>query len=209
MADLPVRPTRIALTHGRRIFLLALGAGVPGVVATLALLWRGDYSARAAWTLGGVVVGVWLVVAITLHERVVRPLQTLSNMLAALREGDFSLRARSESSDDALGLALLEINMLGDTLRTQRMGALEATSLLRAVMAEIDVAIFTFDDGNALRLVNRAGARLLAKPTERLAGRTAQSLGMGDLLAGASPRVYDHVFPEGPGRWEVRRTTFR
>jgi len=200
---------RVSLTHGRRIFLLALGAGVPGVVATVVLLLRGDYSARAAWTLGGFVVGTWLVVAITLHERVVRPLQTLSNMLAALREGDFSLRARSESSDDALGLALLEINMLGDTLRSQRMGALEATSLLRAVMAEIDVAIFTFDDRNALRLVNRAGERLLAQPAERLAGRTAESLGMGGFIGEASPRVYDHVFPEGPGRWEVRRTTFR
>ena len=203
------RRARISLTHGRRIFLLALGAGVPGVIATVVLLWRGDYTARAAWTLGGLVVGVWLVVAITLHERVVRPLQTLSNMLAALREGDFSLRARTEHSDDALGLALLEINMLGDTLRSQRMGALEATSLLRAVMAEIDVAIFTFDDGNALRLVNRAGERLLAQPMGRLTGRTADSLGMRDLLSGASPRVYDHVFPEGAGRWEIRRTTFR
>lgn len=206
---MPERRARVSLTHGRRVFLLALGAGVPGVVATVVLLWRGDYSIRAAWTLGGLVVGIWLVVALTLHERVVRPLQTLSNMLAALREGDFSLRARSERSDDALGLALLEINMLGDTLRSQRMGALEATSLLRAVMAEIDVAIFTFDDSNALRLVNRAGARLLAQPAERLSGRTAESLGMGGLLSGVSPRVYDHVFPEGGGRWEVRRTTFR
>lgn len=203
------RRSWVSLTHGRRIFLLALGAGVPGVVATVVLLWRGDYSTRAAWTLGGLVVGIWLIVALTLHERVVRPLQTLSNMLAALREGDFSLRARSERSDDALGLALLEINMLGDTLRTQRMGALEATSLLRAVMAEIDVAIFTFDDNNALRLVNRAGSRLLAQPMERLTGRTAESLGMSELLTGASPRVYDRAFPEGAGRWEVRRTTFR
>ncbi|HEX5631576.1 MAG TPA: ATP-binding protein, partial [Gemmatimonadales bacterium] len=208
-AEMEPRRRRLPLTHGRRIFLLALGAGVPGVVATVALLWSGDYSARATWTLGGVVVGTWLVVAATLHERVVRPLQTLSNMLAALREGDFSLRARADGADDALGLALLEINMLGDTLRSQRLGAMEATSLLRAVMAEIDVAILTFDDRNALRLVNRAGARLLAQPPERLAGRDAAALGMAGLLVGATPRVHEHAFPERSGRWEVRRTTFR
>jgi two-component system, NtrC family, nitrogen regulation sensor histidine kinase NtrY len=200
---------RFSLSHERRVFLLAMGAGLPGVVATIALLWTGSYSAKAAWTLGGFVAGIWLVVAIALRERVVRPLQTLSNMLAALREGDFSLRARLGNSDDALGLALLEINMLGDTLRTQRQGAMEASSLLRAVMAEIDVAIFTFDDREALRLVNRAGERLLDQRGEQLTGRSATSLGLGDLLHGASPQVYDRGFPERAGRWEVRRTVFR
>ncbi len=200
---------RYPLSHERRVFLLALGAGLPGVVATLALLWTGDYSSRAVWTLGGLVAGVWVLIALSLLERVVRPLQTLSNMLAALREGDFSLRARMDRSDDALGLALLEINLLGDTLRSQRQGAMEATSLLRAVMAEIDVAIFTFDDHDALRLVNRAGERLLRQPFERLAGRRADSLGLAPLLRGISPQVYDQAFPERAGRWEVRRTVFR
>ncbi|MFN8666012.1 MAG: ATP-binding protein [Gemmatimonadaceae bacterium] len=204
----PQRP-RFSLTHERRVFLLAIGAGLPGVVATIALLWTGNYPARTAWTLGGFVAGVWLVVAVALRERVVRPLQTLSNMLAALREGDFSLRARLGRSDDALGLALLEINMLGDTLRTQRQGAMEASSLLRAVMAEIDVAIFTFDDRDTLRLVNRAGERLLDQRADRLVGSGASSLGLGALLRGASPQVYDLAFPERSGRWEVRRTIFR
>jgi PAS domain S-box-containing protein len=161
------------------------------------------------WTIGGLVAGIWLLVAWSLRERVVRPLQTLSNMLAALREGDFSLRARMEGSEDALGLALLEINTLGDTLRSQRLGALEATSLLRAVMSEIDVAIFAFDDQGALRLANRAGERLLGQPYERLAGRPADALGLGGLLQGPTPRVYDQAFPERSGRWEVRRTMFR
>ncbi|MCC6927988.1 MAG: hypothetical protein IT359_03245 [Gemmatimonadaceae bacterium] len=203
------RRRRFSLTHERRVFLLAIGAGLPGVVATIALLLTGDYPSRTTWTLGGFVAGVWLVVAVALRERVVRPLQTLSNMLAALREGDFSLRARLGRSDDALGLALLEINMLGDTLRTQRQGAMEASSLLRAVMAEIDVAIFTFDDRDALRLVNRAGERLLDEGAERLVGKGAASLGLGQLLRGASPQVYDLAFPERAGRWEVRRTIFR
>jgi PAS domain S-box-containing protein len=130
-------------------------------------------------------------------------------MLAALREGDFSLRARSSQSDDALALAFLEVNTLGTTLQTQRLGAMEATALLRTVMAEIDAAIFAFDADNQLRLVNRAGERLLGSPFERLLGRTASALGLEGFLSGDSPRVHDLVFPGRSGRWEVRRTTFR
>jgi nitrogen fixation/metabolism regulation signal transduction histidine kinase len=189
--------------------LLALGAGLPGVIVTLTLLWYGGYSSKVAWTLGTIVAGTWLVVAIAVRERVVRPLQTLSNMVAALREGDFSLRARTGTAEDPLGLALLELNLLSDTLRSQRLGALEATSLLRAVMAEIDVAIFAFDALDVLVLANRAGERLLRQPHERMAGQTATTLGIAALLAGDTPRVYDLVFPERSGRWEVRRTTFR
>jgi nitrogen fixation/metabolism regulation signal transduction histidine kinase len=207
--ETPDRSTRASLRHEQRVLLLALAAGLPGVLATMLLLLQGGFSARAIWTLGGLVGGAWVIVAFALRERVVRPLQTLSNMLAAIREGDFSLRARYRDTDDALGLALLELNMLGDTLRSQRLGALEATSLLRAVMAEIDVAIFAFDEQEVLRLANRAGARLLAQPPERLSGRTAESLGIAALLRGPSGRVVDHSFPERGGRWEVRRTPFR
>ncbi|MGQ0649426.1 MAG: sensor histidine kinase [Gemmatimonadaceae bacterium] len=208
-APTPPRPPRTPVPHERRVFLIALATGLPAVVSTILLLVAGDYRPRTVWTVGGFVAVAWLLGAISLRERVVRPLQTLSNMLAALREGDFSLRARMSRSDDALGLALLEINMLGETLRSQRLGALEATSLLRAVMSEIDVAIFAFDDAGMLRLSNRAGERLLDQRFERLAGRPASALGMDGLLRGTTPRVYDHTFPERSGRWEVRRTTFR
>src|SRR5579872_6712789 len=131
----------MTLRHDLRIFLLALLAGAPAVALALALLWRGGYSARAEWTLTGIVVGVWLGGAEAARSRVVFPLQTLSNLLAALREGDYSLRARGARHDDALGEVLFEINSLGATLREQRLGALEATALLEKVMAEVDVAV--------------------------------------------------------------------
>ena len=197
------------LTHERRVFVLTLVAGLPAVVLSIVLLVRGDYPPKVTWTFGTLVIGCWLILSFVVRERVIRPLQTLSNMLAALREGDFSLRARSSQSDDALALAFLEVNTLGTTLQTQRLGAMEATALLRTVMAEIDAAIFAFDADNQLRLVNRAGERLLGSPFERLLGRTASTLGLEGFLSGDSPRVHDLVFPGRSGRWEVRRTTFR
>jgi len=195
--------------HERRVFYLALFAGLPAVCVSMILLWRGGYSGKVQWTLGLIIIGSWFITALVLRERVVRPLQTLSNMLAALREGDYSIRARGADREDALGLAFLESNLLGETLRTQRLGAMEATALLRTVMAEIDVAVFAFDDADRVRLVNRAGERLLAQPVERLLGRTAEQVGLAAGLEGPSPRTMDVAFPGGSGRWEVRRGIFR
>jgi two-component system, NtrC family, nitrogen regulation sensor histidine kinase NtrY len=195
--------------YERRILLLSLLTGLPGAALGLILLWTGDFSSRLQWTLTIVVVLLWLGMTWAVREHGVRPLQTLANLLAALRQGDFSIRARGERTDDALGLALLEVNALAGTLREQRIGALEATARLRAVMAEIDVAIFAFDEERRLRLVNRAGEQLLGRPAPRLLALPADELGLGGYLNGDAPRTIDQAFPGGAGRWEVRRTSFR
>jgi len=190
------------------VVLLAVLAALPAIAIALYFLWTGDLPSRVRWT-GTFVIALGLLLGlVTLHERVVRPLQTLSNMLAALREGDYSLRARRASAeDDSLGLAYLEANTLAETLRGQRLGALEATALLRTVMAEIDAAIFAFDAEPRLRLVNRAGERLLGQPAERLLGRAASELGLSECLTGVTPRLLDR--PGADGRWELRRSGFR
>ncbi len=198
-----------AVSHERRVFLLAVVVGLPGSVTALALLWTGDFEPRVQWTLTLLIVVVWFGAAAVLRAWVTRPLQTLSNLLGALREGDFSIRARNAQPDDALGLALLEVNSLGYTLRQQRLGAVEASTILRKVMAEIEVAVFAFDGDRRLRLVNRAGEKLLARPADRLIDRTAEQLGLEETLTGVTPRTLDSRYPGGTGRWELRRTTFR
>jgi len=197
------------LTYERRIQLLALAAGFPGSLIALILLWTGNFSSGAFWTLAFFIVSLWLGFAFSLRSRVVFSLQTLSNLLAALREEDFSLRARGARSDDAMGEVMIEVNALSETLRQQRLGALEATALVRTVMEEIDLAIFTFDNTTKLRLVNRAGERLLARPEERLLGFTAEELGLGACLEGDPARTMELNFPGGSGRWGLRRGSFR
>ena len=203
------RPPRAPARFELEVSRLAALAGLPGVVLSLYLLWKSGAGARSLWTVGVLLGGSWAVTTYLLRERVIRPLQTLSNMLAALREGDYSIRARGAERSDALGLAFLESNLLGETLRSQRLGAMEATALLRTVMSEIDVAIFAFDEHTAVRLVNRAGERLLDQPAERLLGRTASQLGLSGFLEGAAIRTTDVSFPGGSGRWEIRRGNFR
>jgi two-component system nitrogen regulation sensor histidine kinase NtrY len=197
------------LTYERHIQLLALAAGLPGSLVALVLLWTGSYSSNAAWTLTVLILILWLGFAAALRQRVVFSLQTLSNLLAAMREEDFSLRGRGARSDDAMGEVMIEVNALSETLREQRLGALEATALLRTVMEEIDLAIFAFDHASKLRLVNRAGERLLARPTARLIGFTAAELELAPCLVGPPARTMELTFSGGAGRWGLRRVTFR
>src|SRR5262245_54546953 len=197
------------LSHDSRILLMAFASAAPGAAISLIFLWTGDFTPKVQWTLTVLIVTFCLGFASALRERVVLPLQTLSNLLAALGEGDFSIRARGARGGDPLGEVMIEVNALVETLRHQRLDALEATTLLRKVMAEIDVAVFTFDEDQELTFVNRAGARLLSQTAERLLGRHAEDLDLGDYLTGEAPRVINTAFPGGVGRWEVRRSQFR
>jgi len=119
------------------------------------------------------------------------------------------VRGRSPRPDDALGEVMREVNTLGSTLREQRLGAMEATTLLQIVMKEIDVAIFAFDERQRLRLANHTGERLLAAPSERLLGQSAADLGLVGCLEGPAQTTFQGVFPGGAGRWGVRRTRIR
>ena len=197
------------LSHENWIFLLALGSGAAGVALALFLLWTGDHDINTRWTLSFLVVIVWLSFAFGLRSAVIRPLQTLSNMQSALREGDFSFRVRGAKIGDSLGELMLEVNALSDMLREQRLGAVEANALLTTVMTEIDVAVFAFDGDQRLRLVNRAAERLMAQNAERLLGKSAQELDLTECLEGESAHTLEKNFPGQSGRWGVRRSVFR
>ena len=196
-------------THEQRVVMLALLVGLPGVATSLGLLWLGGYAPRVQWTATVLLLALWIGGTAALREQIVRPLGTLANMLAALREGDFSIRARVTDGSDALSLAYLEINQLEDVLRNQRLGAVEATETLRKVLEEIDVAVFAFDPEGTLRIVNRAAERLMGQPGERLIGKTAAELRLDDTLKGIAPRTVEISFPGGTGRWELRRSVVR
>lgn len=203
------RKLRHRISHENRLTWLTLGAVIPAALVSLGLLWFGDYSAKVQWTLTLFIFVFALAYIVSAREHTVRPWQTITNLLAALREGDYSIRARGAREDDALGEALLEVNALGETLRVQRLGAFEATALLRTIMAEIDVAVFTFDPDRKLRLVNRAGENLLRQPIDKLLGRSARDLGLQVCLDSHEDVPLTLNFPGGTGRWGVSRSTFR
>jgi two-component system nitrogen regulation sensor histidine kinase NtrY len=197
------------LVHEQRILVMALIAGAPAVLTSMLVLWLGDYTSRVQWTLTALIIGVWLGFCFALRERVASPLRTLANLLEAMREGDYSIRARHSKSGDAMGEVMQQVNAMSATLREQRLGAMEATTLLRKVMEEINVAVFAFDSERRLRLVNRAGERLLNQPSVRLLDQSADLLGLSQYLEGEAQRTEQRTFPVGTARWGVSRSLFR
>jgi two-component system nitrogen regulation sensor histidine kinase NtrY len=212
-SKLAYRNHRFGFVH--RVVALALLAAVPALALALVLLWTGDFSRQLQWTLTLFVVMFWLIVPLVLRHQMEMPLRTLSNLISTLREGDYSFRARGSQGDDPLAEVMREANALINLLYEQRMGALEATTLLRKVMEEIDVAVFAFGPGERLELVNRAGERLLAQPAERLRGMTAAELRLEHCLKGDPRRIERTLqlsFPgaqDASGRWGISRSSFR
>lgn len=172
-------------------------------------VWRGNHLPREQWAVTVIIAAFWLGFAFNLRDTVTSPLRTLANLLEALREGDYSIRARGGKHEDALGEVMHQVNEMAATLRTQRLGALEATTLLRKVMEEIEVAIFAFDGAQQLRLVNRAGARLLGETIERVIGRDAQSLDLLEFLDGPEHGTVQRTFQGTGRRWGVSRSILR
>ena len=200
---------RYRFSHQGKLTWLILGAVGPAIVTLMLILWFGDFSPKVQWTITLLILVCGAGFISAARDHVIHPLQTMSNLLAALREGDYSIRARGARADDALGEVLLEVNTLGETLRVQRLGAFEATALLRTIMAEIEVSVFTFDPDRRLRLVNRAGEDLLGQSIDKLLGRTAKDLGLEEVFDVDEDEPLSLSFPGGSGRWRVGRSTFR
>ncbi len=200
---------RVRLLYERRVSLYSLFVALPGLLVSAVFLWYQPWTLESKLTVFFLELFVWWILAMALQEQATRPLQTLANVVASLREEDYSFRARGAVPDDVLGELSLEVNALADLLSERRIQAIEATALLRRVVEEIDVPLFAFDPGHNLRLINSAGERLLQQPAVRLLGRTAEEIGLGPCLAAESETLVPLHFSSPNARWQVRRSSFR
>jgi len=164
-------------------------------------------SGTSAALLGVCLALYLLLVASALVEGFVRPLQTLSNVVSSLREGDYSFRARGAGAQDAFAELAAEVNALADLLQKQRVRSLEATALLARILEVMHAPLFAFDRENQLQLVNRAATRMLGLSYARCFGRSAAELGLADLVEAADQSI--HSFADKPTRWMLRKTKFR
>jgi two-component system nitrogen regulation sensor histidine kinase NtrY len=200
---------RARLLYEHRISLYSLLVASPGIAVSGILIWRQPWSVDAKLALSVVEIFAWWLLSLALHEQTIRPLQTLANVVAALREEDYSFRARGAIQEDALGELSLEVNALADLLADQRIRAIEATALLRRVVEEIDAPLFAFDPDRVLRLVNPAGEKLLQQAAVRLLGRTADEIGLADCLNVTNEALVALPPNTSSARWLVRQSKFR
>jgi nitrogen fixation/metabolism regulation signal transduction histidine kinase len=200
---------RVRLLYERRVSLYALLVALPGLLTAGIFIWLQPWTLGSKLSLIFALLFVWWLLAMALQEQATRPLQTLANVISALREEDYSFRARGAATDDALGELSIEVNALADLLADQRIRAIEAAALLRRVVEEIEVPLFTFDPDQILRLVNSAGERLLQQPSVRLLGLTAREVGLAACMDAESETVVPLPFQGPNARWLVRRSSFR
>jgi two-component system, NtrC family, nitrogen regulation sensor histidine kinase NtrY len=191
------------------IALAVLASLAPLLASGAWLLFAEEQTSATRWTMSVLAVLSFAIMIAVVRMQLGYRLRTLANLISAIREEDYSIRARGSHRDDGMGEVARELNLLTRTLRDQRLGGLEAAALVRAVLEHIDSAIFTFDEHGQLRLVNRAGERLLGRAAERLHGRSASDVGLEPFLGGAEARTAEVVLPGGHGKFRIRRTMFR
>ena len=165
-----------------RAWLYCLWLSTPGLVFAGILIAREGITFTPGLLIICCLLLYLLLIAAALIESFVRPMQTLSNVVASMREGDFSFRARGAGTRDSFGELAGEINALADLLQRQRVRSLEATALLGRILEVMHAPLFAFDRQNVLQLVNTAGTRMLDRSHARCFGYSAAALGLEDLL---------------------------
>jgi nitrogen fixation/metabolism regulation signal transduction histidine kinase len=203
------KPRKRRISHQRRVQLLAFLCGVPGLLAAAILIMVGEYSLKVYLTVFILVGAAWLFFSVRLQSQIIQPLQTASNMLSALREGDFSLKANYTDNEDALGQLMLEINLLNQVLSEHRMDAMEAHALMDKVIQNIDAAVITFDPDCCIKLANQAARDLLGLKEKDLCNCYAAELGLDKVLDSPANATIPHPNPEKTGRFTVRKGTYR
>jgi nitrogen fixation/metabolism regulation signal transduction histidine kinase len=191
----------------RRVWLLSLLLLLPALLFAGISIYQWQLAIAPALLIAGGLLIYFALVASALIETIVRPLQTLSNVVASLREGDTSFRARGAGQQDALAELAAEINALADLLQKQRVRSLEATALLARILEVMHTPLFAFDRNEQLQLANDAGVTLLGLPQARCFGCTARELGLDTLLAAQDQTI--HSLGAKPSRWLLRKSAFR
>ena len=176
-------------------FLVLAAIAIPAAIA-LPLVWFHDYDLKTRVTLTLAIVLGSGGMAIAIRSRVMRPLQTLANLTASLREKDYAVRGRHGRRDDAFGLALSELAMLADELRAERWRDEETSAGLARVVESLDAAVLAIDATGTIQLANRTAERVVGKVGDQLAGEVA------DVV---TPRTIQLA----GGTWEIRPSNVR
>jgi len=199
-------------TRGRfeiRLLFSVLGAGLPGTILGLLLLWNHPYSLDHKMEITIFVLLLWLSLSFSARDAVIQSVRVLSNVVQSLKEENFSFRASESVPGDALGELALEINELATVLESEKMGALEAGSLLRRVTSEVEAVILAVSPDGRIKLLNRAAAAFFGKREDQILNRTTEELGIQNLVEGPPSEIISRVGSGGEKRWFVRRSRFR
>lgn len=206
---LPLGTSRHRFSFERRLRIWFYLLGLPALVLVWVLLRQHAVETSMQCLLLLVFALCWALAVSLLTEQITRPLQTLSNVVAALREDDYSFRARGGRRNDALGDLALEINALAGMLQGQRAGSLEAMALVERVMSSMQSPVLAFDPEGRLKLLNTAGERAFGLRGSAALGSSAEKLKLAHLLNVNDDDLLSLDGTQQAARWVVKRSDFR
>src|SRR5277367_1496889 len=205
----PLRGAGRRLSFEKRLRLWLYLLGFPALLFLWLLLHRNAVDLLEQFLAILALALAWAFAVSILMEQITRPLQTLANVVAALREDDYSFRARGGQRNDAIGDLALEVNRLASMLQAQRAGALEAMALVERVMRSMQSPVLAFDPEGKLRLLNAAGERAFGLRGQTALGYSAAQLKLEELLNVGDDDVISLGSGQQSARWVVKRTSFR
>ena len=147
-----------------------------------------------------------------LHQKSAYQFRSLSNLLDAMVQGDYSLRARPSDGDEALNELVDSINSLSLRLNKQRIETTESQLLLTTVINHIDVAILALNENNELVLTNPAAKKLLQIPAELQEFDLIKSFSQFDQIAAmnsGNSQVMSLSFANQQGKFNVHLEEYR
>lgn len=193
----------------QRSFVLVLLSAVPSFIMIGTLTWLGDYDTLESITIAVLVVVPWLVMVVMHYQLSIRPWRAVVNILLSFKERDYSIRSPAAPLDDVVCIVLSELNAIADSLSLSRSDVIDTQHLLSRILAEVDVAVFLFNQDNEIVLANRYASSLFSVNPESLQGKTLESLGLEFAKYSAPTSLHEHAFPTRKSRWLVKHSSYR
>jgi two-component system, NtrC family, nitrogen regulation sensor histidine kinase NtrY len=206
---LPLHTSGRRLSFERRLRLWLYLLGLPTLLLCWILLWQHSVDISIQCIVMLALLAGWALAVSLVTEQITRPMQTLANVVASLREDDYSFRARGGQRNDALGDLALEINALASMLQGQRAGSLEAMALVERVMSSMQSPVLAFDREGMLKLLNQAGEQAFGLRGQTVLGRSAKKLSLEYLLDANDDDLILIGGAQHTTRWILKRTSFR
>ncbi|WP_370977780.1 PAS domain-containing sensor histidine kinase [Agaribacterium sp. ZY112] len=193
----------------QRSYSFSILALLPSFFAIIFLLYLGKYDALEVLTMLVVVLLPTAFFLLAHWYSSYRPWQAVANILMSFRENDYSLRSSVTKSSDIVNTVQRELNGVADFLAISRSSVYETQKLMARILAEVDLAVFLFDNNKKLVMANRYGAELFAKSAHELEGMAIDELDLTFAQLAAHTSVHEHSFPLRKSRWLVKHSAYR
>ena len=139
---------------------------------------------NAALLLGAlIIVGLAILTALSLADRLVRPVGELVTAAGRIESGDFSARVPVAKTEDEVQTLATAFNRMTGRLEEQT-NALRSANIqldtrrafMEAVLSSVTAGVIAVDGAHRIRLLNRTADNLLQKGEEEIEGRELASL---------------------------------